>query len=74
MNLFKKIEKQKPIEQVIEESVKEAEEALENPYVFEKPIKNVAVIGAGPSGVSIICFYCDLDRVITFCVYIVTSN
>lgn len=29
-----------------------AQEALDHPFVFKKPIKNVAVIGAGPHGVS----------------------
>lgn len=52
MNLFKNPEDQKPIEELIKECELEAEEALKDPYVFEKPIQNVAVIGAGPSGVS----------------------
>lgn len=52
MTLFKNPEEQKPMEELIKECEHEAEEALKDPYVFEKPIKNVAVIGAGPSGVS----------------------
>lgn len=52
MNLFKNPQEQKPIEELIKECELEAEEALKDPYVFEKPIQNVAVIGAGPSGVS----------------------
>lgn len=51
MTILKNEEDQKPIEDLIEECLKEAEEALKHPFVFEKPIKNVAVIGAGPSGV-----------------------
>lgn len=39
------------LEEVINYSLEEAEEALNNPYQFKHPIKNVAVIGAGPSGV-----------------------
>lgn len=42
----------KTLEETIKMSIEEAEEALKHPYVFKKPIKNVAVIGAGPSGVS----------------------
>jgi NADPH-dependent glutamate synthase beta subunit-like oxidoreductase len=38
-------------EEVINYTIKEAKEALNDPYQFKKPIKNVAVIGAGPSGV-----------------------
>lgn len=44
--------KNKTMNQVIEESISEALQAFEDPYVFEKPIKRVAVIGAGPSGLS----------------------
>jgi NADPH-dependent glutamate synthase beta subunit-like oxidoreductase len=41
-------------EEVIDYTIKEAKEALDDPYKFKKPIKNVAVIGAGPSGVKYI--------------------
>jgi NADH dehydrogenase FAD-containing subunit len=44
--------KQMPLEDTIKMSLDEAEEALKHPFAFKKPIKNVAVIGAGPSGVS----------------------
>ncbi|CAO3612027.1 unnamed protein product [Cunninghamella blakesleeana] len=40
----------KPIDKVIEATVNEALQALEDPFVFEKPIKRVAVVGTGPSG------------------------
>lgn len=39
-------------EQVIEKTHQESLDALKDPYVFPKPIKQVAVIGAGPAGVS----------------------
>ena len=42
----------KPMDQVINESLQESKASLSDPYTFDKPIKNVAVIGAGPSGVS----------------------
>lgn len=42
----------KTLEETVQLSLAEAEEALKHPFVFKKPIKNVAVIGAGPSGVS----------------------
>lgn len=38
-------------EEVIKETLAESADAFENPYVFKNPIKRVAVIGAGPSGV-----------------------
>jgi hypothetical protein len=41
----------KSLDQVVEETVAEAMEALEDPYRFAHPIKRVAIIGAGPSGV-----------------------
>ncbi|KAI7879894.1 FAD/NAD(P)-binding domain-containing protein [Lichtheimia hyalospora FSU 10163] len=37
-------------EQVIDKTHQESLNALKDPYVFPKPIKNVAVIGAGPAG------------------------
>ncbi|KAG2193831.1 hypothetical protein INT47_004698 [Mucor saturninus] len=40
----------KTLEETVQLSLAEAEEALKHPFVFKKPIKNVAVIGAGPSG------------------------
>ncbi|KAI9302958.1 hypothetical protein BJ944DRAFT_232582 [Cunninghamella echinulata] len=40
----------RPINQVIEDTIKEALQALEDPFVFERPISRVAVIGCGPSG------------------------
>ncbi|KAI8147322.1 hypothetical protein BJV82DRAFT_595102 [Fennellomyces sp. T-0311] len=39
-------------DQVTEETLIEAEEALKNPFIFDKPIKKVAVIGAGSSGLT----------------------
>lgn len=45
---------EKTLEEVISLVLEEADRALENPYKFKKPIKNVAIIGAGPSGVSYI--------------------
>lgn len=42
----------KPEEQVIEETLTESKEAMDDPYVFPRQIRRVAVIGAGPSGVS----------------------
>ncbi|KAI8995016.1 hypothetical protein BDB01DRAFT_775022 [Pilobolus umbonatus] len=43
---------EKEIEKVNNLFLEEAEEALRNPFVFKKSIKNVAVIGAGVSGLS----------------------
>lgn len=40
------------LEEIHEIIINEAEEALKDPYVFKNTIKNVAVIGAGPAGVS----------------------
>ncbi|KAI8342130.1 hypothetical protein BC941DRAFT_346314 [Chlamydoabsidia padenii] len=42
----------KSLDQVIEETIAEALEALEDPYHFRHPIKRVAVVGAGPAGVT----------------------
>lgn len=39
-------------EDLVNKSLEEANEALKDPYVFKSDIKKVAVIGAGPSGVS----------------------
>lgn len=44
---------EKTLEEVISLVLEEADRALKNPYKFKKPIKNVAIIGAGPSGVSL---------------------
>lgn len=41
----------KSVDQVVEETIAEAMEALEDPYRFAHPIKRVAIIGAGPAGV-----------------------
>ncbi|GAA5808208.1 hypothetical protein MFLAVUS_001593 [Mucor flavus] len=41
---------EKTLEEVISLVLEEADRALKNPYKFKKPIKNVAIIGAGPSG------------------------
>lgn len=38
---------------IVDKSLEEANEALKDPYVFKSDIQKVAVIGAGPSGVSI---------------------
>ncbi|KAI9254435.1 hypothetical protein BDA99DRAFT_157531 [Phascolomyces articulosus] len=38
------------VDQVIEKTLKYSAEAKEDPYVFDKPIKRVAVIGAGAAG------------------------
>ncbi|CAO3596295.1 unnamed protein product [Absidia cylindrospora] len=38
--------------QVVEETLSEAHEALNDPYQFEHPLSRVAVIGAGPAGVA----------------------
>lgn len=40
------------VDQVIQKTLKEAAEAREDPFIFDKPIKRVAVIGAGAAGVS----------------------
>ncbi|GAN00763.1 FAD dependent oxidoreductase [Mucor ambiguus] len=37
-------------EDIVNKSLKEANEALKDPYVFKSDIQKVAVIGAGPSG------------------------
>ncbi|KAG0192873.1 hypothetical protein DFQ28_007346 [Apophysomyces sp. BC1034] len=42
-----------PIDDLIRETLMESKEAFEDPYVFSRPIRRVAVIGSGPSGVSI---------------------
>ncbi|KAI8332201.1 hypothetical protein BC941DRAFT_436902 [Chlamydoabsidia padenii] len=42
----------KSMQQVIDETTADALTALEDPYHFEHPIRNVAVIGAGPSGLA----------------------
>lgn len=42
----------KTVPQVIEETISEAGEALIDPFDFKHSIKSVAVVGAGPSGVS----------------------
>jgi NADPH-dependent glutamate synthase beta subunit-like oxidoreductase len=39
-------------EEILEHYANEAELFFKTPYVFKKPIKKVAVIGAGPAGVS----------------------
>lgn len=44
--------KQITFEEIVQKSLEEANEALKDPYVFKKRIGKVAVIGAGPSGVS----------------------
>ncbi|KAG2219775.1 hypothetical protein INT45_008866 [Circinella minor] len=38
------------VDQVIQKTLKEAAEAKEDPFIFDKPIKRVAVIGAGAAG------------------------
>lgn len=40
------------IEQVIAETLTESKEAVDEPYIFAQSIRKVAVIGAGPAGVS----------------------
>ncbi|KAI7907466.1 uncharacterized protein BX663DRAFT_491014 [Cokeromyces recurvatus] len=40
----------KSLEEITREALEESKAALKNPYIFQKPITNVAVIGAGPSG------------------------
>jgi NADH dehydrogenase FAD-containing subunit len=42
----------KTMPQVIKETTTEAQAALDDPFDFEHSIKTVAVVGAGPSGVS----------------------
>lgn len=42
-------------EDIVNKSLEEANEALKDPYVFKSDIQKVAVIGAGPSGVSGMC-------------------
>lgn len=44
------VPEEKTLEEVIALVLEESERALKEPYEFKKPIKNVAVIGAGPSG------------------------
>lgn len=41
------------MDQVVEETVAEAVEALQDPYHFDSRISRVAVVGGGPSGVII---------------------
>lgn len=41
-------------QQVIDKTRQESLDALKDPFVFPKPIKKVAVIGAGPAGVSLL--------------------
>ncbi|KAG2231831.1 hypothetical protein INT48_003749 [Thamnidium elegans] len=41
---------EKTLEEVISLVLEESKKALKYPYKFKKPIKNVAIIGAGPSG------------------------
>lgn len=44
--------KQITFEEIVQKSMEEANEALKDPYIFKTHIRKVAVIGAGPSGVS----------------------
>lgn len=43
---------EKSLEEVISFVLEESERALKQPYKFKNTIKNIAVIGSGPSGVS----------------------
>lgn len=43
----------KKITEIIQQ---EAQIALEHPYTFKNPVRNVAVIGAGPYGVTVLSF------------------
>jgi len=46
---------------IVDKSLEEANEALKDPFVFKSDIQKVAVIGAGPSGVSKMQMYvCDM--------------
>lgn len=38
-------------EELVKLITSQAQIALDHPYVFKRPIKNVVVIGAGPHGV-----------------------
>ncbi|KAF7728338.1 hypothetical protein EC973_006279 [Apophysomyces ossiformis] len=40
------------MEEVVEQSLKVANEAFEDPHVFSRPIRRAAVVGAGPAGLA----------------------
>lgn len=53
------------LEEIREIVINEADEALKDPYVFKKPIENVAIIGAGPAGVSLFVYRFTLTNTIS---------
>lgn len=69
---------EKTLEEVISLVLEEADRALQNPYEFKKPIKNVAIIGAGPSGVSLHnnhhIFFFAKKNVFFFLFFLVTNR
>jgi hypothetical protein len=64
--------KQKSLEEIHNRALEEAEAAIKHPYVFRKPIKSVAVIGAGSSGVSYF-LYLLLSGVVIFTFFVIVT-